>query len=142
MLTKKVYGIEKRAKVCRINQWDCRPTSSKKLHPDRKEKLRSRLLRLEQVKSEAAASGVDSAISVSEKRNAICFLQLFDNKPTLTSSVNRHQQNREGPEQQLKVHNSSLNYHALLQQKTMTILTAVKFQPQLIKLIMYHHQNI
>ena len=27
MLTKNVYGIEKRAKVCCINQWDCRPTS-------------------------------------------------------------------------------------------------------------------
>ena len=107
MLTKKVYGKEKRAKVCRINQWDCRPTSSRKPHPDRKEKLRSRLLKLEQVKTEAATNAVDSATSISEKRKAIegqsmiqkygmsCFLQLFDDKPTPTLSVSRHQQNRE-----------------------------------------------
>jgi len=107
MLVKKVYGIEKRPKVCRVNQWDCRPTSSRKAHPDRKENLRKRLLKIEQAKTEAAASAVDSAISTTEKRRAneaqsmilkygtSCFLQLFDNEPTPISSVNRLQQNRE-----------------------------------------------
>ena len=108
VLMKKVYGVEKRPKVCRINQWDCRPTPSRKPHPERKENLRKRLLRIEEIKIEAADHAVHTAVSDSSKRKATeensmllkygtsCFLQLFDNESTPASSVNdRLQQNRE-----------------------------------------------
>ena len=53
-LTKKVYGVEKRAKICSVNKWDCRPTSRRVVQPNRKIKLRDRLLKIEQTKHEAA----------------------------------------------------------------------------------------
>ena len=93
-LTKKVYGIEKRPKVCRVNQWDCRPTSSRTLHPERKANLRSRLSQIQERKTKAAACAVSSAITDIEKKKATeaqsmllrygtsCFLQLFDEEPT------------------------------------------------------------
>ena len=107
MLMKKVYGVEKQTKIYRVNQWDCRPTSRRKLHPERRDNFRNRLLKLEQAKAEAAAKAVDSAVSANEKRKAVqtqsmiqkygtsCFLQLFDDEPMTASTVDRLQQNRE-----------------------------------------------
>ena len=93
-LTKKVYGIEKRPKLCRVNQWDCRPTSRRTLHPEKKANLRSRLSQIQEIKIKAAAGSVSSAVTDVEKKKAIeaqsmllrygtsCFLQLFDEEPS------------------------------------------------------------
>jgi len=150
MLVKRIYGVEKGPKVCRVNQWDCRPLSSRKTHSDRKEKLRQRLLRIEQVKTEAATSAVDSAASDSDRKKAIgrqsmiskygtsCFLQLFDNEPTLS----RLEMNGL-LELQLKGHSSRLSKLALLQQKIMITVTVcvVIAQALIMKLMLYHHHK-
>ena len=104
MLTKKVYGVEKRPKVCSINQWDCRPMSRRIAHPERKANLRNRLAKIQQMKTKAATCAVSSAVSVSQKKKAIeaqsmlfrygtsCFLQLLNDEPA--PSENRLQHNR------------------------------------------------
>ena len=104
MLTKKVYGVEKRPKLCKVNQWDCRPTSRRVAHPERKINLRNRLARIKQMKTEAATHAVSAAVSDSEKKKAVeaqsmlfrygtsCFLQLLDDEPA--PSENRLQQIR------------------------------------------------
>ena len=104
-LTKKVYGVEKRVKVCTVNQWDCRPTSRRAVPPDRRPNLRSRLLAIDQKKKEAAVHAVASATNVAETKKAIeaqtmlsrygtsCFLQLLDDEPA--PSEDRLQRARE-----------------------------------------------
>jgi len=61
MLTKKVYGIEKRSKAYGVNQWDCQPTSRKTAHPERKLNLRNRLVQINQMKTETTNCAVFSA---------------------------------------------------------------------------------
>ena len=34
-LTKHVYGVEKRAKLHSVNQWDCRPVSRRIVNPNK-----------------------------------------------------------------------------------------------------------
>ena len=80
--------------MCRVNKWDCRPTSSRTVHPEKKANLRSRLSQIQQMKTKAAACAVSSAITDSEKKKATevqsmlhrygtsCFLQLLDEEPT------------------------------------------------------------
>ncbi|XP_065893458.1 uncharacterized protein [Dysidea avara] len=104
-LTKKVYGVEKRIKVCTVNQWDCRPTSRRAVPPDRRPNLRSRLLAIDQKKKEVAVHAVASATNVAETKKAIeaqtmlsrygtsCFLQLLDDEPA--PSEDRLQRARE-----------------------------------------------
>ena len=89
-LTKKVYGVEKRPKLCRVNQWDCRPTSRRTAHPERRTSLVNRLSQIHQMKTEAASHAVSSAVSDGDKKKASktqsmlfsygtsCFLQLLD----------------------------------------------------------------
>ena len=103
-LTKKVYGVEKRPKLCNINQWDCRPTSKRIFHPERKANLRNRLTQIQTTKTKAATCAVSSAISDNEKRKTTeaqsmllrygtsCFIQLLDDEPA--PSENRLQQIR------------------------------------------------
>ena len=91
-LTRKVYGVEKRVKVCSVNKWDCRPTSRRVVHPNRKIRLRDRLLRIEQTKKEAAKCTASLAVSDVERKKALetqsmlvrygtsCFLQLLDDE--------------------------------------------------------------
>ena len=92
-LTRKVYGVEKRAKVCSVNKWDCRPTSRRVVQPNRKINLRNRLLKIEQTKTETAKHVVVLAVNDVERRKAVeahsmlerygtsCFLQLLDDEP-------------------------------------------------------------
>jgi len=35
ILEKKLYGVEKRAKVVQINEWDCRPLSKRIIDPNK-----------------------------------------------------------------------------------------------------------
>jgi len=89
-LTKSVYGVEKRPKVYKINDWDCRPTSRRIAQPAQKANLWNRLMALDQLKKDAATSAVHSATNNAERKKAIalqsvlnkyrtsCFLQLFD----------------------------------------------------------------
>ena len=69
-LTKKVYGIEKRSKKCRINKWDCRPISKRTADPERKANLRNRLSRIHKLKTEAATCAVSAAVSDNERKKA------------------------------------------------------------------------
>ena len=128
--------MEKRPKVCRINQWDCRPTTSRKAHPERKENLRNRLLRIE-VKIKAADHAVLTAVNDSSKRKATeeksmlakyafynCSMMNLHLHHQLIADCNETEKS-ELPEQQLKKHSSSLNCRTLLQQRIMIILTAV-----------------
>jgi len=104
-LTKSVYGVEKRPKVYRISDWDCRPTSRRVAQPARKANLWNRLMKLDQLKKDAATTAVYSATNSEERKKAIatqsvlnrygtsCFLQLFDPEPS--PMVNRAEQIRE-----------------------------------------------
>jgi len=104
-LTKFVYGVEKRPKVHKINEWDCRPTSRRIAQPVRKAKLWNRLITLDQSKKDASTRAIYSATNDTERKKAIaaqsmlirygtsCFLQLFDAEPA--PSVNRSERIRE-----------------------------------------------
>ena len=98
MLTKKVYGVEKRPKACNVNKWDCRPTSRRAVPPYRKANLRKKLLVIDQAKKEAATYAVGTATDDVERKKAIeaqsmllrygtsCFLQLLDEEPVPTEN--------------------------------------------------------
>ena len=89
-LSKQEYGIEKRAKVHRVNSWDCRPVSRRIVNPNKARNMRNRLSLLEQDKISAADEALSSAITPIEKKKASqtksmltrygtsCFLQLLD----------------------------------------------------------------
>ena len=89
-LSKQEYGIEKRAKVHRMNSWDCRPVSRRIINPNKARNMRNRLSVLEQDKINAADEELSSALTSSEKKKASqtksmltrygtsCFLQLLD----------------------------------------------------------------
>ena len=90
MLPKKVYGVEKRPKVCSVNKWDCRATSKRAVPPNWKANLRKKLLDADRAKKEAATCAVAAATNDAGRKKAIeaqsmslqyrtsCFLQLLD----------------------------------------------------------------
>jgi len=96
MLSKKVYGVEKRPKACNVNKWDCRPTSRRAVPPGRKANLRKKFLEIDQVRKVTATHAISLATSDTERKKAIqaqsmllqygtsCFLQLLDDEPALT----------------------------------------------------------
>ena len=96
MLSKKVYGVEKRPKACNVNKWDCRPTSRKAVPPARKANLRKNLLEIDQARKITATHAIFSATNDKERKKAIeaqsmllqygtlCFLQLLDDEPAPT----------------------------------------------------------
>ena len=104
-LTKKVYGVEKRPKLCSVNNWDCRPTSRRVLQPEQKANLWNRLVKLDQSKKAASTCAILTATNDASKKKAVatqskllrygtsCFIQLFDDEPA--PSINRTQQMRE-----------------------------------------------
>ena len=106
MLTKKVYGVEKRPKVCSVNKWDCRATSKRVVPPNRKANLRKKLLDVDRAKKEAATYAVAAATNDTERKKAIeaqsvllqygtsCFLQLLDDEE-LVPTANRTQKLRD-----------------------------------------------
>ena len=69
MLTNKVYGIEKRPKVCSVNQ--C--TSRRATHPERKAYLRNRLSQIKQVKIEVATMIVRKRKQLRHSQCQCCF---------------------------------------------------------------------
>ena len=104
-LTEVVYGVEKRPKLHKINEWDCRLTSRRIAQPVRRAKLWNRLMALDQSKKDASTRAICSATNDTDRKKAIatqlmlirygtsCFLQLFDAEPA--PSVNRVEQIRE-----------------------------------------------
>lgn len=104
-LTKAIYGVEKRPKPYKTNEWDCRPTSRRIAQPARRAKLWDRLMALDQSKKDTSTCAVYSATNDTDRKKAIatqsmlirygtsCFLQLFDAEPA--PSVNRVEQIRE-----------------------------------------------
>ena len=89
-LSKQEYGIEKRAKVHRMNPWDCLPVSRRIINPNKARNMRNRLSLLEQDKILAAVEVLSSALTPYEKKKVcqtkstltrygtFCFLQLLD----------------------------------------------------------------
>ena len=96
MFDKKVYGVQKRPKVCSINQWDCRPTSRRTVHPERKANLRNRLTQVQEMKTKAATCAVSSAVrkkateaqSMLFRYGTSCFPQLLDDEPAPSENSN------------------------------------------------------
>ena len=70
-LTKKVYGVEKRPKLCSVNNWDCRPTSRRVLQPERKANLWNRLVKLDQSKKAASTCAILTANNDASKKKAV-----------------------------------------------------------------------
>ena len=87
------YGIEKRPKKHRVNEWDCRPINMRLVDPNVARNLRESLSRIEHTKVVAANHAVSVAQTSSERRKAnqaklllekygsSCFLQLLDEEP-------------------------------------------------------------
>ena len=69
-LTKHVYGVEKRAKLHSVNQWDCHPISRRIVNPNKARSLRERLRVVQQSKADAAEAVLVSATNESEKKKA------------------------------------------------------------------------
>lgn len=71
VLTKKVFGVQKRPKVVTINNWDCRPTCRRIVDPNKARCLRERLCFIQNKKMEKADEAVYSAKTVSEIKKAL-----------------------------------------------------------------------
>ena len=92
-LIKKQYGVTKRAKNHRINEWDCRPVHRRLVDPNKARNLRESLVGIEQDKISAANHDANAAVTTSERKKATrtklmlerygssCFLQLLDDEP-------------------------------------------------------------
>jgi len=92
-LTKKQYGVEKRLKKHRVNEWDYRPLNRRLVDPNTARRLREALLNMEKIKMTSANNAVSAAQTSSQKRKAIqsklllerygtsCYLQLLDDEP-------------------------------------------------------------
>ena len=92
-LTKKVYGVEKRAKLHSINEWDCRPISKRIIDPNKARRFMERLQTIQQQKIDAANNAISTAATISEIKKAFQvkamlsrygtsgYLQLLDNEP-------------------------------------------------------------
>jgi len=84
---RKQYGISKRIKAHRINEWDCRPVHRRLVDP---RNLRESLIIIGQDKISAANLDASAAVTFTEKKKAkslletygsSCFLQLLDDEP-------------------------------------------------------------
>ena len=71
VLTRKVFGVQKRPKVIIINNWDCRPTCRRIVDPNKAHRLRERLCSIQNKKMEKADEAVYSARTVSEIKKAL-----------------------------------------------------------------------
>jgi len=92
-LSKKQYGVEKRVKKHRVNEWDCRPINRRLVDPNTARNLREALLSIEKIKVANANNAVSAAQTSSQKRKAnqnkllietygtSCYLQLLDDEP-------------------------------------------------------------
>jgi len=67
-LTKKVYGVQKRAKVHSINEWDCRPISERNIDPNKARCFVERLHNIQQQKLNAANAAIFTATTISERK--------------------------------------------------------------------------
>ena len=65
-----MYGVEKRAKLHSVNQWDCHPMSRRIVNPNKARSLRERLCVVQQSKADAAEVVLFSATNESEKKKA------------------------------------------------------------------------
>ena len=92
-LAKKEYGIDKKVKAHRSNQWDCRPANRRIIDPNKTRKLKESLSHNHQNKITIANHAISVAKSIAEKKRAnqakllleryesSCYLQLLDNEP-------------------------------------------------------------
>ena len=65
ILTKKVYGVEKRAKLHSINEWDCQPISKRIIDPNKALRFMERLHVIQQQKLDAANNAISTASTIS-----------------------------------------------------------------------------
>ena len=70
VMVRKQYGVEKRIKKHRVNEWDCRPINRRLVDPNTARGSREALLMLEQVKIANANSAVNAAQTISQKSKA------------------------------------------------------------------------
>ena len=66
VLTRKVFGVQKRPKVVTINNWYCRPTCRRIVDPNKARRLREHLCSIQNKKMEKADEAVYFARTVSE----------------------------------------------------------------------------
>ena len=88
-----MYGVEKRAKLHSINEWDCQPISKRIIDPNKALRFMERLHVIQQQKLNAANNAISTAFTISQIRKALqvkamlstydtCgYLQLLDNEP-------------------------------------------------------------
>ena len=93
MLTKKVYGVEKRPKLHSINKWDCRPMSRRIVDPNKARRLRERLSTIQEERLQSTDKALHSAGTLSELKKAAQakslinmygtsgYLQMLDDEP-------------------------------------------------------------
>ena len=70
-LTEVVYGVEKRPKLHKINEWDCRPTPTRIAQPVRRAKLWNRLMALDKSKKDASTRAICSVTNDTDRKKAI-----------------------------------------------------------------------
>ena len=92
-LVRKEYGVKKRIKAHRINEWDCRPEHRRILDPNIARNLRKTLSHVEQMKIASANHALCMAQTPAQKKKAAqtksllerysssCYLQLLDDEP-------------------------------------------------------------
>ena len=70
MMTKKEYGVEKRAKIHSVHEWHCRPISKGIVNPNKARCLRKRLCDIQQRKLDTANNAIYAASTVKEIKRA------------------------------------------------------------------------
>ena len=107
MMTKKVYGVEKRAKIHSVHEWDCRPISKRIINPNKARCLRKRLCDIQQQKIDTANNAIYAASTVKEIKMAFQakamiqryrtsgYLQLLDGRTSSTRNQGRKTKERE-----------------------------------------------
>ena len=97
-LVRKEYGVVKRPKTHRINEWDCRPEQRRIIDPNKARNLRKALLNVEQLKIASASYALSAAETPAQKKKAAqtksllerygstCFSQLLDDEPAPVDS--------------------------------------------------------
>ena len=92
-LVRKEYGVKKRIKAHRINEWNCRPGHRRILDPNIARNLRKTLSHVEQMKIASANHALCMAQTPAQKKKAAqtksllerysssCYLQLLDDEP-------------------------------------------------------------
>ena len=64
----KEYGVEKRIKTHRINEWDCRPEQKRIIDPNKSRNLRKALSNIEQMKIASTNYAICVAQTPAQKR--------------------------------------------------------------------------